>query len=82
MICGTMVFEDQAIQWTLHDNREVSYTVSGRYSGKADTKVCSWEGFAAAMALAIGGDEIAGADVLYPLAEAAMPSDRALRWIP
>lgn len=82
MIAGTMVFEDQVLQWQLFDGAVVQYTVSEGLHGKTATKTVSWQEFAAALALAVGSDEMPGADELYPLAERAMPEDFDLRWIP
>jgi hypothetical protein len=97
MICGTMVLEDTAIQWRMLDNSLIEYMVQDSLEGHTATVTCTYKQFAAAMALALGGDEIAGADKLYPLAEGAMPTKehapvdwadsaenalRAVRWIP
>ena len=82
MIAGTMVFEDQVLQWQLFDGAVVQYTVSEGRHGKTATKTVSWQEFAAALALAVGSDEMPGANELYPLAEKAMPEGFDLRWIP
>lgn len=82
MIAGTMVFEDQSLHWQLLDGNVVRYTVTEGREGGCEMVECEWAGFAAAMALAIGSDEMPGTDKLYPLAEAAMPQAPILRWIP
>lgn len=82
MIAGTMVFEDQAIHWQLLTDDRVRYTVTDAREGDGAEVYCTWQQFAAAMALAIGSDELPGAEKLYPLAEAAMPEESMLRWIP
>jgi len=82
MICGTVIFEDQAIQWQLLENRVVRYTVQDSFKGNSETVECTWEGFGCAMALAIASDEVVAATSLYAMAEPAMPKDKELRWIP
>jgi len=82
MIAGTMVFEDQALQWQLLDGEIVRYAITEGLKGNCEMVECSWAGFAAAMALAIGSDEMPGASSLYVLAEGAMPKADILRWIP
>lgn len=96
MICGTIVLEDVTLQWRL-EQAEVQYTVQEGLQGYTATVICTDKAFAAALALAVGGDEISGWETLYPLAEKAMPRKehlpagydigveetlRALRWIP
>ena len=82
MIAGTMVFEDQVLQWQLFDGAVVKYTVVEGLRGLTATKTVTWQEFAAALALAVGSDEMPGANELYPLAERAMPKEPELRWIP
>jgi len=82
MICGTFVFEDQAIAWDLQPGNRVSYRVQNSVTGKMEQVECDWAGFGAAMALAIAGDEIVAATQLYAIAEPVMPKDQDLRWIP
>lgn len=82
MIAGTMVFEDQALHWQLLDGNVVRYTITEGREGGCEMVECTWAGFAAAMALAIAGDEIVAATQLYAIAEPAMPKSRMLRWIP
>lgn len=82
MICGTFVFEDQSLQWRLKELDVVEYTVADGLNGGCETVTCTWAGFAAAMALAIAGDEIVAATQLYAIAEPVMPKEPTLRWIP
>lgn len=82
MIAGTMVFEDQSLHWQLLDGDVVRYTITEGFEGNTEMVECSWAAFGAAMALAIGSDEMPGAEALYLLAEPAMPKAGILRWIP
>ena len=91
MIAGTFAFEGTIINFTLVyktgpdlQGLYVDYIVQDGLTGETHSVSTKPENFAAAMALALGGDKMAGASVLYPFAEQCQPQgeDRPCRWIP
>ena len=77
------MLEDTTVHFTLHDANRASYTVCDGPTGKQETIECSCQQLGAAVALAIGSDEIvADVQALYILAEQCMPEALVLRWIP
>lgn len=90
MICGTMVFEDQSLQWRYLDStREVEVVVQEGLTGQTAKVVMPARAFAASVALAIDPDgmedEVGRVNMverLYEYAEAHQPEAKELRWIP
>jgi hypothetical protein len=71
MIHVTMILEDSIVTATRNESHwEV--TSCDALTGLQQTVTATDEQFGAAMALAVGGDEIAGSEELYPPAEQLM----------
>lgn len=88
MIHITYIQEDQVILATVHDSLSATVTVTDLPTGKQRTVTCNTKVLAAALALAVGGDEIKASEELYPVAETLMAEltmngeDNDLRFIP
>ena len=66
MIAGTIVLEDITLTFILKDN---AFEIMAFADGQESKTTTTYEELGALLALAVGSDEIPGADQLYPIAE-------------
>lgn len=69
MFRGILIMEDNQVAITVHDATDATITVCDGKTGFERTVSCSCTELAATLALAVGSDEMEGAEVLYRLAE-------------
>lgn len=72
MIHVTAILEDQVVMVSVHDATKATVTVVDQLTGKSAKVDCSCEEIAAALALALAGDEAGFSAALYPTAEGLM----------
>jgi len=82
MVSGTIVIEDSILTFTDIGENRVTYTVFDAIEQAQETLTVYTSDFFRALAIAVHPDGADSYEENYALAEAVMPNNPELRWIP